>query len=104
MSTYGTPVTVAAKLDRLPLSGFHYKLLTINGCAWAFDAFDVGLITFIATALSEAWQLSSAQVGILLSSGLRFTGILHLDRTPASAGISPVACPAGAGSGSVEHC
>lgn len=45
-------------------------MLTINGCAWAFDAFDVGLVTFIATALIQAWHLSSAQVGILLSSGL----------------------------------
>jgi putative MFS transporter len=70
MNHYETSVTVAAKLDRLPLSRFHYKLLTINGCAWAFDAFDVGLVTFIATALIQAWNLSSAQVGILLSSGL----------------------------------
>ncbi|MDF2874970.1 MAG: naiP1 [Sporomusa sp.] len=70
MNNYGTSVVVAARLDRLPLSRFHYKLLTINGCAWAFDAFDVGLVTFIATALIQAWHLSSAQVGILLSSGL----------------------------------
>ncbi|SDD49123.1 MFS transporter [Sporomusa acidovorans] len=70
MNNFGTPVTVAAKLDRLPLSRFHYKLLTINGFAWAFDAFDVGLITFIATALIQAWHLSPAQVGVLLSSGL----------------------------------
>ena len=70
MNHYDTSVTVAARLDRLPLSRFHYKLLLINGCAWAFDAFDVGLVTFIATALVQAWALSSAQVGILLSSGL----------------------------------
>lgn len=70
MNNYGIPVTVAARLDRLPLSNFHYKLLGINGCAWAFDAFDVGLVTFIATALIQAWNLSSAQVGVLLSSGL----------------------------------
>jgi putative MFS transporter len=70
MNNDETSVTVAARLDRLPLSRFHYKLLIINGCAWAFDAFDVGLVTFIATALIQAWHLSSAQVGILLSSGL----------------------------------
>lgn len=70
MNNSETSITVAAKLDRLPLSRFHYKLLIINGCAWAFDAFDVGLVTFIATALIQAWNLSSAQVGILLSSGL----------------------------------
>ncbi|WP_371373220.1 MFS transporter [Sporomusa aerivorans] len=70
MNNNDVSVSVAARLDRLPLSKFHYKLLTINGCAWAFDAFDVGLVTFIATALIQAWHLSSAQVGILLSSGL----------------------------------
>ncbi len=70
MSNTEVSVIVAAKLDRLPLSRFHYKLLIINGCAWAFDAFDVGLITFIVTALVQAWNLSSGQVGILLSSGL----------------------------------
>ncbi len=70
MNNNDVSVSVAARLDRLPLSKFHYKLLAINGCAWAFDAFDVGLVTFIATALIQAWHLSSAQVGILLSSGL----------------------------------
>ena len=70
MNNNDVSVNVAARLDRLPLSRFHYKLLTVNGCAWAFDAFDVGLVTFIATALIQAWHLSSAQVGILLSSGL----------------------------------
>lgn len=70
METYGTTTIVTARLDRLPLSKFHYKLLFINGCAWAFDAFDVGLVTFVATALIQAWKLTAGQVGILLSSGL----------------------------------
>lgn len=61
---------VTARLDRLPLSRFHYKLLLINGIAWAFDAFDVGLVTFVATVLIQAWKLSPAEVGILLSSGM----------------------------------
>ncbi|ATW27754.1 MFS transporter [Candidatus Formimonas warabiya] len=59
-----------ARMERLPLSSFHYRLLVINGIAWAFDAFDVGLITFIATALNAAWHLSPTQMGSLLSIGL----------------------------------
>ena len=70
MNSYEPAVQIAARLDRLPLSRFHYKLLAINGCAWAFDAFDVGLVTFIATALIQSWKLNPAQVGVLLSSGL----------------------------------
>lgn len=61
---------VSARLDRLPRSRFHYRLLGINGCAWAFDAFDVGLMTFIVAKLNASWQLSAAESGILLSAGL----------------------------------
>src|SRR5208337_2145120 len=61
---------IAARLDRLPVSRFHYRLLVINGFAWAFDAFDVGLITFVVTALNKAWGLTAAQTGIVLSSGM----------------------------------
>lgn len=59
-----------ARMERLPLGSFHYKMLVINGFAWAFDAFDVGLVTFVVTALTAAWNLSSAQVGSILSIGL----------------------------------
>ncbi|MBP1765258.1 MAG: naiP1 [Firmicutes bacterium] len=61
---------IIARLDRLPLAPLHYRFLGINGCAWAFDAFDVGLVTFVVTALVKAWDLSAAQVGIVLSSGM----------------------------------
>lgn len=62
--------TIAARLDRLPISRYHYKLLVINGFAWAFDAFDVGLITFVVAALNKAWALTPVQTGIVLSSGM----------------------------------
>lgn len=61
---------IAARLDRLPVSRYHYRLLTINGFAWAFDAFDVGLITFVVAALNRAWGLTPVQTGIVLSSGM----------------------------------
>ena len=55
--------SIAARLDRLPVSPFHYRLLVINGFAWAFDAFDVGLITFVVTALNKAWTLQRPKPG-----------------------------------------
>ena len=61
---------IIARLDKLPLSHFHYKMLCVNGLAWGFDAFDVGIITFVVTALSKDWGLVAAQIGILLSSGM----------------------------------
>lgn len=67
-----------ARMERLPLGPFHYRMLVINGAAWAFDAFDVGLVTFVVTALTGAWNLTSTQVGSILSIGLvgMFVGAL----------------------------
>lgn len=61
---------VSARLDRLPRSRFHYRLLGINGCAWAFDAFDVGLMTFVVAKLNQSWNLGPGETSILLSAGL----------------------------------
>jgi len=61
---------IVARLDHLPLSAFHYKMLCVNGLAWAFDAFDVGIITFVVAVLTKDWGLSTGAVGILLSSGM----------------------------------
>lgn len=62
--------TLVARMESSPVGKFHYKLLYINGAAWAFDAFDVGIVTFIVTALTKSWHLSTAQVGLFLSVGL----------------------------------
>ena len=59
-----------ARMERLPVGSFHYRMLGINGAAWAFDAFDVGLVTFVVTALSKSWNLTAAQIGSLLSIGM----------------------------------
>lgn len=39
------------------------KLLSVTGCAWLFDAMDVGLLSFILVALQQDWNLSQVQVG-----------------------------------------
>ena len=35
----------AARLERLPISWVHYRLLIIHGFGWLFDAMDVGIVT-----------------------------------------------------------
>lgn len=40
-----------------------HKLLAVAGFAWLFDAMDVGLLSFIITALQKEWQLSEVQMG-----------------------------------------
>lgn len=74
---------ITARLERLPVSRLHYRLLCIHGMGWLFDAMDVGIITFIVAALVSAWKIAPAQVGYIVSSGLAgmfvgalFSGIL----------------------------
>ncbi|KOA65835.1 hypothetical protein BBM1605_08055 [Bifidobacterium breve MCC 1605] len=35
------------RLDRLPFNKAHRKLLVASGVGWAFDAMDVGLVSFV---------------------------------------------------------
>lgn len=35
------------RLNALPVSSFHYKLLVVAGIGWVFDSMDTGLIAFV---------------------------------------------------------
>src|SRR5256885_5440206 len=61
---------VADRLDRLPLSAFHYRLLLLSGLGWLFDAMDSGLMSFVVARLKSEWRLSPDRVAILSSAGL----------------------------------
>ena len=57
------------RLDRLPVTSKHKRLLLGSGLGWALDAMDVGLISFIMAALAVHWDLSSTQTSWLASAG-----------------------------------
>ncbi|WP_288747660.1 MFS transporter [uncultured Corynebacterium sp.] len=57
------------RLDRLPVTSKHKRLLLGSGLGWALDAMDVGLISFIMAALAVHWDLSSTQTSWLASVG-----------------------------------
>jgi len=61
---------IIERLDRLPLSKFHWRLLWASGLGWMFDAMDVGIVTFVLASLKENWSLSPQQVGNIASMGL----------------------------------
>jgi putative MFS transporter len=61
---------IAPRLERLPISRVHYKLLFIHGFGWLFDAMDVGIITFVLAVLAKDWGLSTRQIGLIGSAGL----------------------------------
>jgi MFS transporter, putative metabolite:H+ symporter len=62
--------SIAQRLERLPISRLHYKLLFIHGFGWLFDAMDVGIITFVLAALAKDWKLPTEQIGLIGSAGL----------------------------------
>lgn len=57
------------RLDRLPFTPKHRRLLWGSGIGWALDAMDVGLISFIMAALVAHWGLSHTQTSWLASAG-----------------------------------
>ncbi len=64
-------LTRAERLDRLPFTRRHTKLLVGSGVGWALDAMDVGLISFVMAALARHpdWQLDPGTLGLLGSVG-----------------------------------
>lgn len=62
-------LTRAERLDRLPFTSKHAQLLTGSGVGWALDAMDVGLISFVMTALATAWHLDKITLSWIGSIG-----------------------------------
>ena len=62
-------LTRTERLDRLPYTRKHNKLLFGSGVGWALDAMDVGLISFIMAALIQEWGLGRAEQSALASVG-----------------------------------
>ena len=61
--------TFVARLDRVPLNSFHWRLLITSGLGWMFDAMDVLLIGFLVTPITKEFALAPAQVGLVASAG-----------------------------------
>ncbi|GAB3599167.1 MFS transporter [Microbacterium tumbae] len=61
--------SLSARLDDLPLTRRHLRVLTGSGIGWALDAMDVGLISFILAALAQQWDLTKTETGWIASAG-----------------------------------
>ncbi|MBK9101776.1 MAG: MFS transporter [Austwickia sp.] len=62
-------LTRSERLDRLPFTPAHGKLLVGSGIGWALDAMDVGLISFVMVALGKQWGLDATQQSWIGSIG-----------------------------------
>lgn len=65
----GTPTDVSARLDAVPFRRAHLRVLTGSGLGWALDAMDVGLVSFVITALIAQWNLTGTQASWIASAG-----------------------------------
>jgi putative MFS transporter len=61
--------SLSERLDRLPFTRRHLKVLTGSGLGWALDAMDVGLISFVIAALAVQWQLEPRESAWIASAG-----------------------------------
>ncbi|GAB2550005.1 MFS transporter [Leucobacter ruminantium] len=64
-----TPPSIAERLDALPFTRKHGRVLAGSGIGWALDAMDVGLISFIIAALVEHWGITKGESGLIASVG-----------------------------------
>ena len=62
-------LTRSERLDRLPFTRVHLRVLTGSGLGWALDAMDVGLISFILASLAMQWNLEPGQTAWIASVG-----------------------------------
>ncbi len=69
MTATAPPTSRAERLDRLPFTREHGRLVFGSGLGWALDAMDVGLISFVMTALAAQWALSATELSWIGSIG-----------------------------------
>ena len=62
-------LTRTERLDRLPVTPKHKRLLVGSGIGWALDAMDIGLVSFILAALAVQWNLDNTTTGWIASIG-----------------------------------
>jgi putative MFS transporter len=58
-----------ARLDALPFTREHTRLLIGSGIGWAMDAMDVGLISFVIVQLSAQWDLTASSKSWIATAG-----------------------------------
>ncbi|WP_238184838.1 MFS transporter, partial [Methylobacterium trifolii] len=72
-SARASDVMIAARLERLPMTGFQRTIFLIIATAWFFDSIDLGSLTFLLGSIKTEFGLSTAQAGLL--SSMSFVGM-----------------------------
>ncbi|WP_205995572.1 MFS transporter [Pseudolabrys sp. FHR47] len=69
MIKQNTEESISARVERLPLSRWHTRMMAIAGLAHFSDAFDSLAIAFVLPILVGLWKIAPAEIGFLISAG-----------------------------------
>src|SRR5579885_3604180 len=69
MTTTGSQITVASRIDRLPLSSIHRKLSFVLGIGTFFDLYDIFLGGLLGAVLTPLFHLSTFETALIIGSG-----------------------------------
>ena len=83
--------SIAARLNRLPITRLHRTVVIIAGIGTFFDLFDIFLAGVLATVLTDRFQLSRVSLPAVIGSGFlgMFLGALGLGRLADRVGRRP---------------
>jgi putative MFS transporter len=59
---------LTGRIENVPFSRWHRKPRIVMGSATFFDAFDALSLAFALPVLVSLWEISAAQVGVLISA------------------------------------
>ena len=76
-----TAASLTARLDRLAVSRFHWKVLILSGFGWMFDAMDILVVASVAAAAARDWAGTAAEAAAAR------TGIVTLVTSASTAGL-----------------
>ena len=65
----GIGLSRSERLDRLPFTREHGRLVAVSGIGWALDAMDVGLVSFVMAALAVQWGLDGTTLSWVAAIG-----------------------------------
>ena len=58
------------RLDRLPASGFHARILIVAALSLLFDTLDTAVTGFVLASLRTSWHFDAKTIGVVSAIGL----------------------------------
>jgi putative MFS transporter len=68
-SAQGTDLSIAARIERLPLGRFHRRFIALVSLGNFFDLYDIFIVAYIGAALQQSGFLSLKQFSIFVAAG-----------------------------------